>query len=627
MRPPWHFLKHEGKLHHMQNNKRSFLFLQGPLSPFFRELGKALRDSGCEVHRINFCGGDVVYWPHGNTHWWLGHVYEWPLWIASLMKKYEITDIVLMGDWRPLHREAIWLGRQRGNRIWVFEEGYLRPGYVTLEEGGVNAYSSLPRTPEDIRKRAFQLKDDKAPVPSDAPNPMFNRVLKTAWNHVGNILLWPVFHRYRTHRPYTIGRELTGHIPRYLNRKKRRKHGVEVTDTLLKGNIPFYLMPLQLDADSQVRRHSPFTGMLECMAMVITDFARNAPAGTFLVFKNHPLDNGLRNYRRYMRSLGRATGCSERIRFVEEVNPEPLCKKALGLVLCNSTIGISALQLNKPVYCLGQSIYAMPGLAVNSKQMSLSEFWYRLPKPNPVLVDNFISVLKNDALVPGNFYSKQGIRDAVEASLIRMNKQKEITMSDVPVFRPAAEDDAPVLAEKITEVSPEVVDTLLGGLVPGINTENILAMALRDSTSHYSCKNCVLAEVDGRTAGLLFAYPADKQGIPTIMESMIPSSRLDPLREILSVSAQGSLYINTLWVDQQFRGQGMADSLIDYARFWAESLNLKSLSLFCWRDNTRAVSFYLRQGFRVVQEISAQGPLTANHEKGDLYVLSLEESD
>jgi capsular polysaccharide export protein len=403
----------------MPAERRSFLFLQGPLSPFFRELGQALARAGCAAHRVNFCGGDVFYWPWGNVHNWRGHAYEWPQWIAGLMERCRTTDLVLMGDWRPLHREAVWLARQRDSRVWVFEEGYLRPSYVTLEQGGVNAYSSLPRSPEAVRTRAGELKDAEL-APSNAPNPMPRRVLMTAWNHVGNVLLWPFFHRYRTHRPYCIGRELFGLVPRYLTRRRRRKHGLEVTRRLLRGHVPFYLMPLQLDADAQVRRHSPFTGMLECMAQVVIDFARNAPKDAFLVFKNHPLDNGLRNYRRYMRSLARATGCSERLRFVEEVNAGPLCRRTRAVVLCNSTLGLSALRMNRPVYCLGESIYAMPGLAANAAQMPLAEFWNAPPVPDMALLEDFLRVLRHDALVPGNFYSPQGIRDAVNASLVRM---------------------------------------------------------------------------------------------------------------------------------------------------------------------------------------------------------------
>lgn len=404
----------------MPGEARSFLFLQGPLSFFFQRLGKALRQQGCIVHRVNFCGGDVFYWPCGGTHCWHGHIYEWPQWVAGLMESCKTTDLVLLGDWRPLHREAIWLARLRGARIWVYEEGYLRPNYLTLEEDGVNAASPLPRTPEGVHKRAAALSGIHQPQPSHAPNPMRGRVLMTAWNHVGNVALWPLFHRYKTHRPYCIGKELTGLIPRWFSRNRRRKHGLMVTRQLLRAREPFYFMPLQLDADSQIRRYSPFTGILECMAQVITNFARHAPKQAYLVIKNHPLDNGLLNYRRYMRSLARATGCSDRLRFVEEVNARLLCERALAVVLCNSTLGLSALRMGKAVYCLGASIYAMPGLAADATQMSLDDFWQTHPAPNKALLEEFLRVLRHDALVPGNFYFRQGMDDAIAASLVRM---------------------------------------------------------------------------------------------------------------------------------------------------------------------------------------------------------------
>lgn len=200
-------------------------------------------------------------------------------------------------------------------------------------------------------------------------------------------------------------------------------------------------------------------------------------------------------------------------------------------------------------------------------------------------------------------------------------------MTEDPVFRPATESDAPTLAAKIIEVSPDVVDILLKDLVPGISTESLLTMTLRDTSSHYSYKNCVLAEIGDKTAGLLFAYPAENQKIPSIMETTVPAQRLDPVREILTTAEPESLYVNTLWVDPDTRGQGLADALIDYASFWAENIGMKYLSLFCWRDNSRAVSFYHRQGFKTVLEITAQGALTKLHDKGDLYVRPLGDDD
>ena len=297
---------------------RSFLFLQGPYGPFFYQLGKALEQRGCRVRKVITGGGDWIFWPSvRNVSLWRGHVYEWPLWISRCMEENRTTDIVLMGDWRPLHREAVLLAQQRGIRIWVYEEGYLRPRFVTLEEGGVNGTSPLPKTAAGIQQKA-QHYTNALPYPlSTAGNPMPNRVRQIMTYFAGLLLCWPLFPRYKTHRPDSAIRELTGIIPRYFMRHRRRRDSLKVLRTFLHQHVPFYFMPLQLDSDSQIRRHSPFTGVLESMAQVITSFAKYAPKDSYLLIKNHPFDNGLINYRRYMRSLGRATGCASRLRFIE----------------------------------------------------------------------------------------------------------------------------------------------------------------------------------------------------------------------------------------------------------------------------------------------------------------------
>ena len=47
----------------------TFLFLQGIASPFFSDLGRALRARGHGVRRINFCSGDWLFWGGGSDHY------------------------------------------------------------------------------------------------------------------------------------------------------------------------------------------------------------------------------------------------------------------------------------------------------------------------------------------------------------------------------------------------------------------------------------------------------------------------------------------------------------------------------------------------------------------------------
>ena len=62
----------------------------------------------------------------------------------------------------------------------------------------------------------------------------------------------------------------------------------------------------------------------------------------------------------------------------------------------------------------------MRGLAVSSGEMPLDTFWRNPRPPEQDLVDDFVSVLCHDALVPGNFYSREGIEEAMQASFKRM---------------------------------------------------------------------------------------------------------------------------------------------------------------------------------------------------------------
>ena len=124
---------------------RSFLFLQGVCSPFFSRLTKSLRDIGQQVQCVNFNVGDVLYNP-GTRTLCSAHAGELESFYKRILHSLDITDLVLFGDCRPVHLPAIALARSAGIRVHVFEEGYFRPYWVTLERGGVNNHSQLPAT-------------------------------------------------------------------------------------------------------------------------------------------------------------------------------------------------------------------------------------------------------------------------------------------------------------------------------------------------------------------------------------------------------------------------------------------------------------------------------------------------
>ena len=135
---------------------RTFLFLQGPPGPFFHHLAQELASCGARTLRINFNGGDEYDW-RGPATCYRGRPSRWTLWIDAYLRDHGVTDLVLFGDCRPLHMAAHQMARLREIRVHVFEEGYIRPNWLTLERDGVNGHSSLPRDPEALRKAARGL--------------------------------------------------------------------------------------------------------------------------------------------------------------------------------------------------------------------------------------------------------------------------------------------------------------------------------------------------------------------------------------------------------------------------------------------------------------------------------------
>nr|WP_256681841.1 hypothetical protein [Bordetella holmesii] len=93
---------------------------------------------------MNFTVGDTVYWQKDGAVAYRSGMPALSAFYSELFASRSITDVMLFGDCRPVHRPAVLLARSKGVRVHVFDEGYFRPYWVTMEQGGVNAHSSLP---------------------------------------------------------------------------------------------------------------------------------------------------------------------------------------------------------------------------------------------------------------------------------------------------------------------------------------------------------------------------------------------------------------------------------------------------------------------------------------------------
>jgi hypothetical protein len=146
-------------------SKRTFLFLQGLASPFFYRLARRLRAAGHDVLRINLSGADMVFWPERAINF-RGSAQEWPDFVARVMRDRYVTDLVLFGDCRPYHRVALEVARHAGAIAHIFEEGYIRPNWITLEHGGTNGQfvdSARPEYDPRVGQRSIRAAAGAAP--------------------------------------------------------------------------------------------------------------------------------------------------------------------------------------------------------------------------------------------------------------------------------------------------------------------------------------------------------------------------------------------------------------------------------------------------------------------------------
>lgn len=388
---------------------RTFLFLQGLASPFFVRLGHALRDQGYGVARINLNLGDWLFWNIPGAVGYRGRFEDWRGFLSKFMDERGITDLVLFGDGRPYHRVAIATAQLRGVDVHVFEEGYFRPNWITMEAGGVNGFSGLPRDRESIERIASELGRTAEPQPISG-----DMRARTFWDVTYNCAntFFPYFYpHYRRYRPNHCLVEYAGWVGRIMRKKAEARRTEAVERMLRKSKAPYFLLPLQLDSDYQIRLHSPFSAMTEVVEFVARSFAAHAPANAKLVVKLHPLDNGLVNRRRATQVTAHRTALGDRLVYIDGGDGAELIDNAAGVVVVNSTMGTMAVERGTPTIALGQAIYDVGGL---THQGTLESFWTQPVAPEPEMVEAFRTVVAHRTQLNGGFYSREAIGVAVE---------------------------------------------------------------------------------------------------------------------------------------------------------------------------------------------------------------------
>jgi len=314
---------------------------------------------------------------------------------------------VLYGDTRLIHARAVGAARELGLVVHVFEEGYMRPYWVTYERGGSNGYSRLMDMTLPEMRRALEISDLDVPEPPAHWGDMRQHVFYGALYHWFLLFRSAEYRNFRRHRDLPVTTEALLYTRRLLLMPFVALDRMAATARIKLSGFPYHLVLMQLEHDASFRKHSPFTRMQDFIEIVVEGFAEGAPRHHHLVFKAHPLETGRSPLRRIIRQVAQAQGVADRVHYVRGGKLARLLDHARTAVTVNSTAAQQVLWRGIPIRVFGRAVYAKAEFV---STQGLPEFFAQPARPDGRAYKDYRRYLLETSQVPGGFYSARGRR-------------------------------------------------------------------------------------------------------------------------------------------------------------------------------------------------------------------------
>lgn len=360
-------------------------------------LAAVLEARGASVRRMIFNAGDALDWRRKGGVTFKDAPEQWVDRLEALAP--EFTDLILFGEAGPYNRAILSACDGLKCRVWVLENGYFRPDWVTVEQNGVNGSSALPRF-----RGGYPEPAPPVPEPAIVGKILPHHVANISAYHAAQIIGGALFPHYSAPYVFSPLKQCLGHIRRYVGLAFRKVENYDAD--VIKARGDFFIACLQREGDAQLLRYSRYVDNQAFLKAVIASFAANAPAGARLVVKNHPLDPGLVNLRAVTMRLAQQHGLAGRVDFIDGGNLAALCRASQGMVVNNSSAALSALGFHTPVKVMGDAFFDFDGL---TDQQPIDAFWSAPQAPDTALFTRFRAHVIAQSQVNGNFHEPHAI--------------------------------------------------------------------------------------------------------------------------------------------------------------------------------------------------------------------------
>ncbi len=281
--------------------------------------------------------------------------------------------------------------------LTMFEAGIFRPNTITIDSKGINYGNSVPNKKEyysQIANRKIKfpiIQQDASEYFSISTPRMKSLFIKER-----------IIDKFHTD---IIKDELKLEVifEDFFQKTKKNltKKYLDVSKKIENDNIAlpekFVFVPFQVHDDSQIILNSKNIDNMEQLVEEVTkavdSINRNLNEKLSVVFKEHPANLGRVHYS----NLYNKFKDYDHITFLKKGNTTDILKKSSFVITINSTVGIEALQMHKPVITLGDAYYNIEGIVLHCNELKelrnyiIEALEYEV---NVELVDRFLSYLR-----------------------------------------------------------------------------------------------------------------------------------------------------------------------------------------------------------------------------------------
>lgn len=260
-------------------------------------------------------------------------------------------------------------------RCWHFENGYF-PNTLQLNKSGVNCdseFANLNLT--DFKAFNYQkgLLPHKDFSPVSIKTDFIKRILYRLFDNQFNYLFIESI-RYN----------------RSLNQAKKRFEKLD-SETLNQELLhPYIFFPLQVNSDTQIILNSKYNSMYHVLETVLPILKKT---GLKILLKEHPFEVEKVDYSKFVDN--------KTVFLLKKVDINNAISMSEFVVCVNSSVGLQALELKKPVLLLGKSMYqSCPGAIEFDKDMNIPS---EMQKKASEVVESevFINHIKNEIFIKG----------------------------------------------------------------------------------------------------------------------------------------------------------------------------------------------------------------------------------